>query len=191
MGALAVALPVGLLAVVIAPNLAAAASVAQPGTGTFTCSNITGTITFSPPLTLSSKGSVTETTTYTLDSSGCTGGSPAVASTTEVSMKTRTSRGLGNCSSLSNGKAPAPKFTTTYSNGASDSTIKGGASGGTAANGNAKFVQKNATVTGSYPSTTADTTAVLSETDAQLGAQCGSAGGLSQLTLVSGTSKHI
>jgi hypothetical protein len=46
-------------------------------------------------------------------------------------------------------------------------------------------------VYGSYPSTKADTTAVLSETDAQIGAQCESAGGLSTLTIVSGHSKNI
>jgi hypothetical protein len=190
LGALAVALPVGLLAVVITPNLAAA-SVASTGTGTYKCSDITGTITFSPPLTVTSKGKATETITYTFNSSGCTGGSPAVASSTEVSMKTHTSRGIGNCSSLSNGKSPAPKLNVTYSNGASSSAIRGGASAGTAANGNAEFVQKNAMVYGSYPSTKADTTAVLSETDAQIGAQCESAGGLSTLTIVSGHSKNI
>ncbi|MFZ0668067.1 MAG: hypothetical protein WAM97_20140 [Acidimicrobiales bacterium] len=197
LGVLAVALPVGLLTVVIAPNLAAAASIGKTGTGTgtgtgtYNCSDITGTITFSPPLTATSKGTATETETYNFSSSGCTGGSPAVVSSTGLSKKTRTSKGLGNCSSLSNDKAPAPKFTTEYSNGASNSTIKGGAGGATAPNGNAEFVQKNATVTGSYPSATADTTAVLTETDAQIGAQCESAGGLSTLTISSGHSKNI
>jgi hypothetical protein len=193
LGALAVALPVGLLTLTVAPNLAAAASLAKirTGTGTYNCSDITGKITFSPPLTLTSKGTATETITYKFSSSGCTGGSPAVASSMGLSEKTRTSKGIGNCSSLSNGKSPAPRFTTEYSNGASNSKITGGASGGTAPNGNAKFVQKNATVTGSYPSTTADTTAVLSVTDAEIGAQCGSKGGLSTLTIVSGHSKNI
>jgi hypothetical protein len=191
LGALAVALPVGLLTLIVAPNLAAAASLAKIGTGTYNCSDITGTITFSPPLTLTSKGTATETITYTFNSSGCTGGSPAVASSMGLSKKTRTSKGIGNCSSLSNGKSPAPRFTTEYSNGTSNSKITGGASGGTAPNGNAEFVQKHATVTGSYPSTTAATTAVLSETDAQIGAKCGSKRGLSTLTIVSGHSKNI
>ncbi len=191
LGTLAVALPVGLLTVVVAPNLAAAASVAKTGTGTYKCSKITGTITFSPPLTLSSKGSVTETMTIMSKSTGCTGGSPAVVSDTGYQKAKSTGKGLGNCSSLSNGKAPEPDITTKYSNGASNSWIKGPASSETAANGKAEFVIKNATVTGSYPSKKADITSVLSETEDQIGAKCGSKGGLSKLTISSGTSSHV
>jgi len=191
LGALAVALPVGLLTVVVAPNLAAAASVATTGTGQYKCSNITGTITFSPPLTLTSSGTVTETTKIKSSSSGCTGGSPAVASSTGSENEAATGKGLGNCKSLFNHKAAEPDLTTKYSNGASNSTIEGGASSGTAPNGNAEFVIEDATVTGSYPSKKADLTAVLSVTPDQIGAKCGSAGGLSKLTIVSGTSSHI
>jgi hypothetical protein len=191
LGALAVALPVGLLAVVVAPTLAAAASVAKTGTGTYKCSDITGTITFSPPLTLSSEGKVTETMKIMSKSTGCTGGWPAVMSNTGYQDSTATGKGLGNCSSLSNGKAAEPDITTKYYNGASDSTTKGPATSGTAANGKAEYVIKNATVTGSYPSKKADTTVVLSETDDQIGARCGSKGGLSKLTISSGTSSHI
>ena len=191
LGALAVALPVGLLAVVIAPNLAAAASIAKTtGTGTFKCSDITGTITFSPPLTLSSKGTVTETLKIRTKSFGCTGGSPAVVSNTGFQDTTTTGKGLGNCRSLSNGKGAEPDLTTKYSNGASDSHTLGPAEMGTAPNGNLEFVITDATVTGSYPSKKSDSTSVLNETLDQIGAQCESAAGLSKLTIASGTSSH-
>jgi hypothetical protein len=190
LGALAVALPVGLLSAVVAPNLAAA-STATTGTGTYKCSDITGTITFSPPLTLTSSGTVTETTKIKSSSSGCTGGSPAVASSTGSQNKAATGKGLGNCKSLEDNKAAPPDITNKYSNGASNSTIKGGASSETAPNGNAEFVIENATVTGSYPSKKADITVVLSVNADQIGAECASAGGLSKLTIASGTSNHI
>jgi hypothetical protein len=191
LGALAVALPVGILTVAVVPNLAAAAPLAKTGTGTYHCSDITGTITFSPPLTLSSKGTVTETTKVKSTSSGCAGGSPVVVSALGSENVKATGRGLGNCSSLSNGKASEPDITTKYSNGASKSVLIGEAESGTAANGDAEFVIKNATVTGSYPSKKADITSVLSENEDQIGAQCESPGGLSKLTISSGTSSHI
>lgn len=191
LGALAVALPVGLFAVVVVPNLAAAASIATTGTGQYHCSDITGTITFSPPLTLTSKGSVTETLRIKSFSSGCTGGSPAVSSGTGSEDATLTGNGLGNCKSLSNGKAAEPFIITKYSNGAADSATKGPAYSMTAANGNLEFVIADAAVTGSYPSKTADITSVLNENGDQIGAKCESAGGLSKLTIASGTSSHI
>jgi hypothetical protein len=192
LGALAVALPVGLLTVVVAPNLAAAAPLAKTmGTGTYKCSDITGTITFSPPLTLSSKGTVTETLKIKSKSTGCTGGSPAVVSGTGSEKAAQTGKGLGNCKSLSNGKAAEPDIITKYSNGASDSTTIGGAESMTAPNGNLEFVITDATVTGSYPSKKADITSVLSENEDQIGAQCESPSGLSKLTISSGTSSHI
>jgi hypothetical protein len=190
LGFLAVGLPLGLLAVTVAPGLASAAP-AGTGTKTFNCSKITGTITFSPPLTLTSMGTVKETTKISASSSGCTGGSPAVKSDKGAETSVATGKGDGNCSSLSSTKGTTTDLTITYTNGASKSTLKGTAKGGTAKNKDEEFVIKDATVTGSYVSKTADVTAVLSQTESQIAAQCGKSGGLSKLTIASGTSSHI
>jgi hypothetical protein len=189
LGVLAVALPVGLLAVVVAPNLAAA-SPAKTGTGTYKCTKITGTITFTPPLTLTSMGTVKETTKISASSSGCSGGSPAVKSDKGTETEVATGKGDGNCSSLSTTKGNTTDLTVAYTNGASNSTLKGTAKGGTAKNGDEEFVIKNATVTGSYASKTADVTAVLSQTESQIAAQCGKSAGLKTLTIASGTSSN-
>ncbi|MFZ0668623.1 MAG: hypothetical protein WAM97_22930, partial [Acidimicrobiales bacterium] len=115
LGAVALAFPLGILAVAAAPSIASATTL-KTGTGTYGCSTLTGTIKFNPPL--SSSGTATsDAVTATVDASGCkgTGEKPKVTTSTSVGHATIDSN---NCSALESGGLPPVTFTITYPNAA-------------------------------------------------------------------------
>jgi hypothetical protein len=187
LGVCAVGLPIGLLAVVVAPSVASA-SVTKNGTGNYNCTKITGTISFNPALTLTGTAK-TETVTIKASSTGCSGGTPAVTKNTGTEVKKTTGTDENACGTLASPSSADLKIT--YSNGAAASTVKGSTSTGTAGNGDSEFIISPATVTGSYPSTTGSITAVLSQTESQILAQCNRKAGVKSLKIASGTASTL
>lgn len=184
----AVMLPAGLLAVVIAPSVASAIAT-KTGKGTYNCTKISGTITFNPPLT-SSGNSKSETTTVKSTSSSCSGGSPAVtkATSNETRKITSKKKNANSCSSSDTTSQAVSQIT--YNNGAAASTLTGTASAGVSSNGHVQFTIKDATVTGSYPSSSADVTITLKQTAVSLEKAC-SSGSIKTLNIASGSDSNI
>jgi hypothetical protein len=187
LGVCAVGLPIGLLAVVVAPSVASA-SVAKTGTGTYSCTKITGTISFNPAL-VTSGTSKTETVTIKATSTGCSGGSPAVTKNTGTETKKTTGTDENACATLASPSSASLKIT--YTNGAAASTLKGSTSSGTAGNGDAEFIINPAKVTGSYKTSSGSITAVLSQSETAILAQCGRKAGVKSLKIASGTASGI
>ena len=188
LGVLAVGLPIGLLSVAISPSIAAAKS-EKAGTGTYGCTKLTGTVTFSPALVLNGTAK-SETTTIKITSTGCTGGSPAVTKNTGSEKKVTKEADANNCTTAL-GSPSSADFTVTYTNGATASTLKGSAAPGTASNGDAEYVVSPATVTKSYPSTSGNVTVVVNQTSTQILAACGRKTGVKSLKIVSGTASSL
>jgi len=182
LGVLAVGLPVGLLAVVVTPQLASASpAAAKGGTGTYNCKKITGTLTFAPPLT--NTGTKAEKVSIKTAASGCTGGTPKVTkNTATATLKLATN----SCSGLASGGSNAVTITIKYTNGAAPSTYKAESSGGLNSSGKAQFTTTG-TVTKSYASTAANSTENIKQTAAQIETSCGSKTGLKTLNISSGT----
>jgi hypothetical protein len=182
LGVAAIGLPMGLLAIAIQPAVASAASPQKVGTGTYNCSDITGSLKFNPPLTLAG-GATSEAVTVSTTSSGCTGGKPKVTTSSSTATFTTDSN---SCSSLQTGQS----FSTmiNYTNGASPSTFAGSSSSNT---GPPISFTVTGTVTGSYPSTSASTTVVIQQSESAIINKCGSTKGLKKLTIKSGTSTDI
>lgn len=180
LGVAALAIPLGALTVALAPSVAGATTL-KTGTGTYNCTNVTGKIKFNPPLTLSA-GTGTETVKITTASSGCTGGKPKVTTTTGSATVTTDSQ---NCSSLSTG-LPAIAFALAYP-GAAPSTYNASSSSSTSGSGVITFTTSG-TVTGSYPSSSATSSATIKQNESAIIASCSSTAGLKKLTIEDGTS---
>jgi hypothetical protein len=188
----ALALPISVLSVfaVGAASAKGGGAIDQPGT--VSCTKITGTITFSPPLTLT--GTSPENTTIDMKVGGCTdtGGGVAPKKGT-VSKDISTASSTNGCTSLSNSQpetltvtwAPASKISPTtaaFSGYAVSTNAKGDEgfslpnSGGTGA------------ATGSYAEASGVTaTAYSSESSSALATACESSGGLKSLKIASGS----
>ncbi len=187
LGVCAVGLPIGLLAVVVAPSVASA-SVTKTGTGTYSCTKITGTISFKPALLLTGTSS-TETVTIKATSTGCTGGTPGVTKNTGTETKKTTGTDENACGTLST--PSSAKLKIAYTNGASASTLTGMTSTGTSGSGKSEFIINPAKVTGSYATTTGSITAVLSDSESQILALCNRKTGVTSLKIASGTATGI
>jgi hypothetical protein len=184
LGVLAVGLPVGLLAVVVTPQLASASPAAKAGTGNYNCKKTTGTLTFSPPLT--NTGTKAEKVTIKSASTGCTGGSPKVtknAATATLKLSTN------SCSGLAGGSNNVT-IKLTYTNGASPSTYKAVSSGGITGSGSVQFTTTG-TITGSYPSSSASSVDNIKQNATAIEKSCGTKAGLKSLTISSGTATNF
>jgi hypothetical protein len=127
---------------------------ATPGTGTFSCSNASGQITYSPAWTNTAKRRVRATVNVTF--TGCHGGSPMPTSVT-LSRKVNFPNGRGSCT---NGYDIPATFKVNYTplvkrskvmvpaNGLFIVGLSGLRTGGFATTGSTPFV-----VSGSYPTT--------------------------------------
>jgi hypothetical protein len=187
LGVCAVGLPLGLLAVVVAPSVASA-SVTKNGTGTYSCTKITGTLTYNPPISNASTATK-ETLTVKIKASGCSGGSPAVAALSASMTHVSKGSGVGTCGSALGGGSADLKVA--YTNGAAASTITGTITPGSTMSGKADFTVNPAKVTGSYPTTTADVAADLSQTETQILAACGKKTGVKTLKITAGTATGV
>jgi hypothetical protein len=182
MGATALAFSFGILAVAVAPGVASAKTL-KTGTGTYNCTDITGTISFSPPLTLNGSTTANDTVSVATTSTGCTGGSPAVTTTSNTGTVVVASQ---NCSSLeSAGAIPPITLTDTYKK-ATASTYTASTSDKISSSGKISF-KLTGPVTGSYPSSKASAKAKIQQTESALAAECAGTG-LASLNIASGTS---
>jgi hypothetical protein len=167
----------------IGVGTASAARSNPTGTGTENCTAVTGTITFSPPLT--SSGTAAETTTVSAKATGCSGGSPVA---TAIAAHATITGGTSACSSLAT--AAPPTFTDSYTpSSISPSSVSGGTET-EVTSPHIGFTISNETVTGSYPSTTASVSATTSETVAKLTKACDKKG-LKKLKIKSGSVSNL
>ena len=187
----ALVVPISLVSVLGAGAASAKGSpIAQPGK--VTCTKITGSITFNPPLTLN--GTSAENTTVKITVKGCSvsgGGVKPKKGTVNKDISTPSSTNA--CTSLGNSQpesltvnwAPGSKIlptTASFSgyavatNGAGDEGFTLPDSGGTGS------------TAGSYAQASGVTAAAYSnETSNQLAAACAAPGGLASLKIVSGS----
>ena len=169
---------------------ASASAVAQPGK--VTCSKITGSITFNPPLTLS--GTSTENTTVKITVKGCSvSGGTVKPKKGTVDKDISTASSTNSCSSLGNSQpetltviwAPGSKIAPTTAsfsgyavatNGKGDEGFSLPDSGGTGS------------TAGSYAQASGVTAQAFSnETSSQLAAACAAPSGLASLKITSGS----
>jgi hypothetical protein len=182
MGATALAFSFGILAVAVAPGVASAKAL-KTGTGTYNCTDITGTISFSPPLTLNGSTTANDTVSVATTSTGCTGGKPVVTTTSSTGTVVVASQ---NCSSLETaGAIPPITLTDTYKKAAA-STYTATTSDKISSSGKISF-KLSGPVTGSYPSSAAKAKAKIQQSESALAAECAGTG-LASLTIASGTS---
>lgn len=172
-GIVAIGLPLVLMTTVVGVG----AAWATTGTGYVSCSKITGTLTFKPPL--KNSGTSTETTTTKTTETGCSGGTPNPTKITGVSTHKATTN---SCSGLETATSVTIKLTFTPT--VTASTFKGTATPSTSPPG---FTLSGST-TGSYAAAKASATVVLKQTEAQILAACKSSAGLKSLTIKSGSS---
>jgi hypothetical protein len=185
----AVAIPIGLSVIDVGAASAKGSPVAQPGK--VTCNKISGTISFSPPLTLT--GTATENTTVKITVKGCSvSGGTVKPKKGTVNKDISTATSTNGCTSLGNSMpetltvdwAPASKIAPTTAsfsgyavatNGKGDEGFSLPNSGGTGS------------TIGSYAQSSGVTaTAYSSETSSQLASACSSPGGLASLKITSG-----
>lgn len=190
MGVAAVALPLGVMSTVVGTGAAFAKAINQPGT--VSCSNVAGTIKFTPPL---SNTMQTVKTVINVKETNCTttGGGLKPKSGTAAATQTTAN---DSCAGLANGSAtpenlkvkwaPGTKIKPTTvnfsgfdaaTNGAGDEGFSLPNSGGTAS------------ATGSYIGSdngaTSTAQAFTNKTAAQIGAMCNT--GIASLTIASGS----
>jgi hypothetical protein len=164
--------------------------------GTITCSTLTGTISFSPPLV--NGGTANETITGTITVKGCKKLKKAtvIPKSGSVAITGIGGGSTNDCTSLEgSGSASSITFTTKWSPKtiASSVTTFSGYDTTTAGNGDEGFALPNAvapptpsgSTVGSYPDTAATATASTNQTAAQIATSCGS-GGLATLTIANG-----
>ncbi len=178
LGVAALALPLGMVATLGAGSATANAN--GTGTGVYSCTKLTGTISFNPPLKLTGQ---IETTTVKAVASGCKGtAKPGVLTATSSSVTKGTKP--SSCATLAAGATTAVKFTQTYTpSGTAPSTFTGSAVGATS--GQTVSFNVTGSVTGSYKSAAAKAHAVLKQTSSQIGSMCSA--GVKTLNIASGT----
>ncbi len=176
LGLMALALPLGLVVTMGTGPATASANVA--GTGTYSCSHLTGTISFNPPLTFTAK---IETTTVNATATTCKGGHPVPVKA--ISKSTTKGTKPSSCTTLQTATT-AVKFNTTYSPVVTPSVFTGTAKGGSS--GTTAFFNVSGKVTGSYPSAVAKAHAVIKQTVTQIATMCNTTG-VKTLNIASGT----
>ncbi len=176
LGALALVLPIGTAVTLSAAPATAGANVVT-GKGTYSCSKLLGTITFTPPIKNSAQ---TVKTSVISTASTCKGtDKPVITSAKSTSVSSKVG---ATCAGLT--QQAATKFHTTYlPAGIAPSVLTG-----TTSSGGTSPVSFNVAgkVTGSYPSATAKAHAVIKETISQILAACGGTG-LKTLHIISGS----
>jgi len=195
---LSLLVPLGIVAV-LATACSSSPSAAPPTTtltlanGEVTCTNITGALTFSPPLT--TKGGSAESTAITLTASGCTTTGSNVTAVTGATESTTITSATNSCTGLLTSRA------LTINIGWKPSTIRpsvltfSGYAGTSSSAGDVGFALPdkggNAKVTGSFSGADhgsgSTATALSDQTGTQLLAACGSTAGLTSIQVSSGT----
>jgi len=186
----ALLLPLGL--VVGIGGVASAARTNQPfGTGLENCTSITGTVTFSPPL--GTTGTAPETTTVNATASGCSGGSPSLASVVSTATITGSKN---NCSGLATASTPSLAGNWQPAGSVQPSLTSGGAET-FQTTPHLGFTITGATTTGSYPGSSFNNVAQTTETSKAFSKACKKGKkptykkGVKSLTINSGTVTNL
>jgi len=166
-----VAMPLAVITTVVGSGPASAQ------TGHLSCSSITGSLTFSPPL--KNGGTKAEVTTTNTVEKSCSGGTP---DPTKVTGTSSTKSATNSCAGLI--KTSTVTITLSYTPTEPKSTFSGKATPTTSPPG----FKLSGKVTGSYAASTASATVKLKQTETQIKAACKSSGGLGSLTIASGSS---
>lgn len=178
-GVAAVGMPLTVMSTVIGVGAAWAVT----GTGLYGCNKVTGTITFKPAL--KNGGTSAETTTIATTASTCSGGSPKP---TKVTGKATIHSSTNSCGNLANPQTVSLTLTNTPA--VSPKSVVHATSGEVISGSSITFtvgtVSSPASVTGSYPSTTAYGSGKLTQTVSQVASAC-SGSGLSKVTIKSGS----
>jgi hypothetical protein len=166
-----------------------ASAATKTGTGTVTCTSITGKVTLSPPLKTTGPFSQ-ENATLKLKVSGCTGGSPSPVKGGTIKSTLSGAASTNDCTSL--GTSSPEASTIKWKGGIAPSTdafagytiVTGGPDNGEG------FSLAGGSVTGSYnngSTKNAKTVAYLNETASQIISGCSTTKGVSKLLVVGGS----
>ncbi len=162
-------------------------------TGGVTCTNLTGSLTFSPPLT--TKGGSAESTAIALNSTGCSTKGSNVANVTGGTASATISSPTNSCASLITSRALAINITWAPATTRPSVLTFSGYGGTTGTSGGEGFklpgAGDTAKVTGSFAGSdhgaSSTAVAVSGETTTQLLAVCGSPSGLTSIQVTSGS----
>jgi len=174
-GVAAVGMPLAVMSTVIGVG----AAWATTGTGTYNCTKVTGSVSFSPPL--KNGGTSAETTTVSATVTGCTGGSPKP---TKVAGKGTIHSSTNDCANLAHPQTVSLPLTNTPAV-SPKSVLK--ATTGESISGSSITFTLTGSVTGSYPSSSASAKGKIKQTTVQVGTACGSSAGLKSVTISSGS----
>lgn len=171
----AVAVLVAAVAWIVPSGSVAAGVPMVVGTGTYDCAATSGTLTFTPPLTAT--GTAPTRVVVVLGGTGCSGGQPTPVSVRGTAMSTWPAN---SCAQLT---VPHHlRLAVHYHPLAGGSTLTG-SSGFTPGSASYLFSAQGV-VTGAYPSAAATISGVTAASIPAVQADCASAAGLHQLTLV-------
>lgn len=194
------AVPIGLIAALpLAVGLptGSASAANPPAPGTITCTQITGKITFTPPLTLAGNANseVTKTTTTSTHCTVSTGTAPTKGVTHSTITKTSTNNTANSCTGLATSVPVTEHVVWTHTPLIANTTVKfsGLMQATEPVSGDAGFTLPNtggtASVTGSYPGTdhgkTSTATVYTNKTASQIATAC--ATGVASLTIDAGS----
>lgn len=176
-GIAAVGMPLTVMSTVIGVGAAWAVT----GTGTYSCTKVTGTITFKPPLTNS--GTSAETTTVATTASTCSG--TASPKPTKIVGKATIKSSTNSCGNLANPQTVTLKLTNTPK--VSPASVLHATSSEVIASGKVTF-DLTGYVSGSYSTSSGSSTGsgLLKQTAAQISKSCGSSAGLKSVSIKSG-----
>jgi hypothetical protein len=195
---LSLVLPLGLVATLAScssgssPSAGPTTTAQTLATGGITCTNITGSLTFTPPLT--TKGGSAESTAITLSAAGCTTQGSNVSTVTGASGSATITSTTNSCTGLLNSRALTVTMTWTPSSIRDSVVTFSGYGGVTNTSGGEGFKLPNAggtaKVTGSFAGSDrgagSTATTYSDQTGTQLLTACGSSAGLPSLHVSSG-----
>ena len=174
-GVVSIGMPLAVMSTVIGVG----AAWATTGTGTYSCSKVTGSITFKPALT--NAGGKAETTTVATTASTCSG--TANPKVTKVTGKATIKTSTNACSNLKNPQTVTMTMTNTPA--VSPKSVLHATSGEIVTATKITFTLTG-TVSGSYVSSSASGSGVLTQTPTAVAKSCASKTGLAKVTIKSG-----
>ena len=199
--AAATAMPLGIIAAT--GGVASAKTTVNVANDSVTCADVSGTVTFSPPLTLSGGATHSQTTTVSasLKKCGVTGPNAAKVTGGTVSGTIVDPSTTGSCTGLSGASVVTGSLSTTWKSkdilqpGSTSTTTFNQDVGSTYTKGKNSYglfeipgaggtIGVSGDFTGSNGGATSSIEAQTKDTDAQIVTQCESPGGLSTLTIV-------
>jgi len=186
MGAAALTIAAGLLTVLDSGAAFAKKEKGSAPSGTVSCSKVTGSVTFDPPLTASG-GSSSETTKVKVTVSDCTASSGVTV--TKGTGTSSSSSSSNACTSLESPPTSPESFLVKWSPKSDGSTAVSytGRTTVTSSSGDAGFELTGGTSSGSFAATGVTATSYTNETTAQITSMCTSKSGLKKLDITSGS----